>query len=132
LLWHDRPLVAVPLRSMTKSIILKPFEFCTESDAGPEGVGPAVYDSLGVKPGPQRESDSAGIARYAGAAQRYAKASKAHHPAQPNRLVPAPAGTVTQAAFYTRTLANAMSLTWMSVQPSTLETYATVTAGDNG
>jgi len=91
------------------------------------------WDSfLGVKPGPQRESgsseepvlsNSAGIARYAGAAQRYAKASKAHHPAQPIRLVPAPAGTVTQAAFYTRTLANAMSLTWMSVQPSTLETY---------
>jgi len=48
LLWHDRSLVAVPLRSMTKSTVLKPFEFYTESDAGPEGVGPVVYDSHGT------------------------------------------------------------------------------------
>ena len=44
LLWHDCSLVAVPLRSMTKSTVLKPFEFYTESDAGPEGVGAVVYD----------------------------------------------------------------------------------------
>ena len=91
------------------------------------------WDSfLGEEPGPQRESgsreepvlsDSADTARYAGAAQRYAKASKAHRPAQPIGLVAAPAGTVSQEAFYSRTLANALSLTWMSVQPSTLETY---------
>ena len=68
-------------------------------------------------------SDSADTARYAGAAQRYAKASKAHRPAQPIGLVAAPAGIVSQEAFYSRTLANALSLTWMSVQPSTLETY---------
>jgi hypothetical protein len=48
LLWHDRSLVAVPLRSMTKSTVLKPFEFYTESDAGPEGVGAVIYDRHGT------------------------------------------------------------------------------------
>ena len=48
LLWHDRSLVAVPLPSMTKSTVLKPFEFDTESDAGPEGVGAVVYDRHGT------------------------------------------------------------------------------------
>jgi hypothetical protein len=36
LLWHDRSLVAVPLPSMTKSTVLKPFEFDTVR-CGPRG-----------------------------------------------------------------------------------------------
>ena len=47
LLWHDRSLVAFTLRSMTKSTVLKPFEF-TESDAGPGGVGAVVSDRHGT------------------------------------------------------------------------------------
>ena len=46
LLWHDRSLVAVPLRIMTKSTVLKPFEFDTVRCG--QGEGAVVYGRHGT------------------------------------------------------------------------------------
>jgi hypothetical protein len=48
-LWHDPMLVAVPMRNMAGSKLIRPAVFKTESDAGPEGVGAVVYDQHEVR-----------------------------------------------------------------------------------
>jgi len=65
-----------------------------------------------------------GQARYTGAIQRYKRANVAHPLGIETGLTAPPKRPVTQEEFRSRTLANAMSLSWMSVQPTTLGTYS--------
>ena len=62
---------------------------------------------------------------YAGARKKYARTKAVHPLGTDTHLQPPPSTADSPEEFFKRTLANAVSLTWMSVEPSTLTTYMT-------
>jgi len=60
---------------------------------------------------------------YSEATQRYERASVPHPVGLNTQITAPPNAPVSHGEFLARTVANALSLSWMSVQPSTLQTY---------